>query len=132
MTVGFFSFFYVFSKRERKAEPQFQTLQSPFESEPRKSSHLSTQATQRRTRSAPGTKRLSLISVVTMSHGNNRDVRLQCVPGTEVLLMDDGTTRTTSQRVSDSHHLAVNTTLPLRQCSIESSRSLWRSRTESQ
>lgn len=37
---GFFFFFYVFSKRERKAEPQFQTLQSPFESEPRKSSHL--------------------------------------------------------------------------------------------
>lgn len=31
---GFF-FFYVFCQRERKAEPQFQTLRSPFESEPR-------------------------------------------------------------------------------------------------
>lgn len=48
-------------------------------------------ATQRRTWNAPWHQKVvAYFCCQKMSHSNNRDVRLQCVPGTKDLLMDAG------------------------------------------
>lgn len=61
-------------------------------------------ATQWRPWKAPGTKGLPLTSVFRMSPSNNRNVQLQCVPGTQDLLLSAVTrTETTCPPLSSPH-----------------------------